>query len=409
MRIVSCNCENMLYMILYTISNTIQMIIIHYINIYPLLISMFLDSLSLLFFIILEDISIFLKCNKPKKKIKQQRNDIFRKGKIKLIKSEKHQKGYKTYRVISFISLGILTAINSFFIYFIYLNLLVGVCGFTYICNIILTWAILQRWFKLIIYNHHKLALVIIVLTVIMFFVCDPNLFYFYFDLLDNSYVLLIGGTIFLILAQSFREVIERYVLVYLYIQQSKILFFEGIIAIIINILLYGILQLFKCNEGKNEFATLAQFCFDSQAKNFNFKSLLFFGFGSLDTFYGFVYLIDIFLLHFSRININKMNGPTNRYSADLISCVIFMTYNYITALVISTENEFYSLYEWWQFVLFVILILGVMIYNENIRIHIFNLSWNTKIEIKRRALIDRELCDQTFSDSSFDLNDIIE
>lgn len=99
-------------------------------------------------------------------------------------------------------------------------------------------------------------------------------------------------------------------------------------------------------------------------------------------------------LLDLSRITINNNNGPTHRYSADLISYVIYMCIDLILGNNNSIGDVALTFYIWWQLIIIIFLISGIFIYNENIRIHACNLSLNTKAEIENRAKKDIELYD---------------
>lgn len=264
MKFISFSFDNLIYVLIYVISIMSQMYIIEKTQNYPRLIFMFLDSFSLLFFVILEDISIYFNTMLPRK-YKQPKKE--KKNKIQIITINKYPNDYFNKKLISLVVLGILTVLNSYFTLFVYFSLLIGLNAFSYMCNIVLTWMILRLCFKWKMYRHHIFAFVIIAITLTVSFSLNPDIIIYFYYFLNNSYSLMIGGLIIVIIVQSFREVIEKYALDYLYMRHTKILFYEGVISLVINLLFFGILQLFNCQETEEVSINLLQFCYESQIK----------------------------------------------------------------------------------------------------------------------------------------------
>lgn len=395
MKYVSFSFDNIVIMLLYIISNLGQIILISVTTYYPRFLFMLIDSLSLLFFVILEDISLIMNREKPKCIIKSMYG-IKRTSKLKKGQMRSKNLRFIIYKTLSLVVLGALTVVNSYLSYLVYLSLITGFNGVLYLSNIGITWLIFLLWFKLKMYRHHLLALIIITVAVAIPFFLDSivSFLYWYVD----SYSLLIGGLILLILVQPLREVIEKYALDHLYIRHTEILFYEGVISMIINLLIFGIIQIFNCEETMAVSIHPLKFCSESQIQILRRYLIELFGYQTIDTLYAYMYIIATILLSLSRILINKKNGPTHRYSGDFVSFALFEYIDYIRAWINSSpDSGFYSFYSWGNLIVQIFILFGILIYNENIIIHLCKLSANTNAIITERAQIDEQLCNITF------------
>ena len=202
--------------------------------------------------------------------------------------------------------------------------------------------------FRIILYKHHYLSIVLIILTGIIIDLAFENLQY---DISHN--LILFCLRFFREIAISFREVVNKYLIEKKYCSVYELSFFMGLI----NLILFGIFSLLNYYYLKiDDFA--------EYINNFNRTELL--------AIIGFV--IIQFGLNLSYLFTNKENTP----------CHIF---------IISVLGQFANLADFSTYsiviIFFLIFLLFMsLIFTEIIEINICGLSYNTNRNITNRAKI---------------------
>lgn len=103
-----------------------------------------------------------------------------------------------------------------------------------------------------------------------------------------------------------------------MYMKHFRLLFYEGVVSLVISLLLLGILQLFNCRTAEiSDIMSLYTFCINSQIDVVNAFIFKLFGFISIDSLYVVLYVIAMSLMNTFRVLVNKTHGSTHRYTAD--------------------------------------------------------------------------------------------
>lgn len=391
MIIFSFSFDHFLYFILYALSSFSQIKMIELLEIYPHMILMLFSSLSMSYSVILEDISLFInekECTSDRNSSIGKLLTLFNKKKFAFIQAENREKAKLKCYAISISILTILTALNISLSYLLFLCLFTGFSGVICIFNNLITWVYLFFWAKRKIYRHYILAFTLLVCALTASFIFDGWLLSLLIRYFGSKWLLL-GFFILTALTTASREVLEKYLLDVLYMSSSRLLFYEGIGTLIATLLVFTILQFIPCVLDEDApVINITSFCLSSKAKVVGMSMLHLFSFISLDTLYIWIYIISTFINELFRILINKKHGPTHRYSADLFAFAIYM----IVDMIISYYNDYYQIFDWKRLIVIMVLILGCLIYNENIRINLCNLSYYTRAEIERRAAYDTKI-----------------
>lgn len=404
MAVIEFSFDNLLYVFLYALSNIGQMQCRYFTQIYPQMIFIFLDSISLLLIVIIENISI--KINKSNislsKHNSQERAMFFRRKVITMLQVTDAEKRKSDYLIMLYsTALSVLTSFISSMSYIIFRMLVAGYSGSYFVFNLLFTWLLLWLWSNRKIFRHHVFALSLMLIGLIMAILINLDNFHNFYILFDKQYWKLGLTLIGVILSISTREVIEKYALDILYITHYRLLFYEGIGSFCFNCLLFGILQLIPCKP-YNSFISLKSFCMFSKFKQLKPFALFFFNYSSTAALWGWLFCLFTASMNIFRILISKRNGPTHRYSGDIISFIIFIMINIILSYV-QKEEQMFTFYE---FVTMIVLFIGCMIYNENIRFNVCNIANNTRFEIQNRAALDAIIDENNLS---FDSNNWFE
>lgn len=375
--------DNSLYVFLFALSSIGQMKLIELTENIPQMILIFLDSFSLLFMVLIEDISIAIIEVNSKLKIYSERNAIYYKLSISFIE-EKDEAEEKKYKILFYIIvLSLLTTLISSLNYMLFVMIFAGYSGSYFVFNLLFTWLFLRVWSNANIHRHHFFALILLSIGLMLEIRLNLDEFPLFFVLFDNEYWKLCLALIGIILFISTRESIEKYTLDILYIKHFRLLFYEGIGSLFFSCIIFGVLQYAQCDP--DNYSPLNKFCLNSQFSAFKEGLVLCFNYSTSKTFYVWFYVFATALMNALRVLINKNQGPTHRYSGDIISFAIFVLIDIIKQYVKKDRQIF----NWKGFNTMIMLTIGCLIYNENIRIKVFNMAINTIHEIKQRAQLD--------------------
>lgn len=386
MALVSFSRRNLLYIILLSIVTTGEMKLLQLISSYPQILFMFLDSLGLFLFVLIDDLILIYGFDEIKPRISLQKMTMFNKQKITVISPNTKTKEKERKFIIAIFLLSLLTSLNSGLNFFIYLCLISGFSSAFWVFNMLFTWLLLFFWLKLRMHRHHVLAMIILFISLIASFVVNLGVFG-QVEFLFGDFYLFSCCFVLIIIALPSRELIEKYVLDRLFVKYTRLLFFEGLGSCLINILIFGIVQLINCNKAKRP-VSLDQFCISTQNKILSKQFIKLFSFRTFDSLFIWLYFLSVIGINYFRIHINRSDGPSHRYSGDLLAFVIFM--------LLDSILETHKLFDWEIIVILFVLIIGCLLYNENIRLNFCQFSRNTRFEIERRAKRDGE-ADQTF------------
>lgn len=277
-------------------------------------------------------------------------------------------------RYFIIVTLGILAGLNSFISYILLLLLFFGYSGAYTFFNLLVSWLLLRIWKKSSIHNHKVVSLFII------FVQGQPEILLFLF----NSYWLLLAIFALVIVVISSREIIENFAFEVLYIEHFKLLFYEGIGCLIFSALCFFLLQVITC-DCDDSHLSLNCFCSHTQLANLTWQFDGLFGFISIDTLFIWLYFIATLSVNIFRVILNKNKGPTQRFTADLIAFALFIIIDICPEFVLDYDQIF----KWESIVIILILIIGCLIYNENVKLYFCSLALSTRAEIQKRAVID--------------------
>lgn len=346
---------------------------------YSQVLLMIIDSFSFLFVVILED---FLLVRRFSSKIGLNRSNKYLRNRNKKIKRLKQKINFdKTYSIMVILLLGSLTSLISSLSYVILYLLISGFASIYCIFNIMFSWVFLRMWFKWKIHRHHVLGIGLLFIGLLISLINYNNSSIVFEHMFFESYLYIIGAFIGIGILIPGREIIEKYTLDILFYTQSRLMFYEGIVSLIINCICLGVLQLFECNR-KGDLFSPYYFCRQGQLKTVELKVFLMFGYGSLLTLYSWLYVLATIISNVLRLSINKQFGPTQRYTMDLIGLSMYVVLSEIIFITSKYETPF----DWVNLLVIVILIIGCLIYNENIEIHVLGLATNVKAQIQKRA-----------------------
>lgn len=397
MVLIEFSLNNSLYLLLLGLSGFGQIKMFEELDGIPQFIFMFFESLSLLLFVIFEDISLMItKRFRPRINSIKKLNLLLNASKIVVIKAREWVK-YKIAKMfLSVFLLGILTTLNNMACIYIYYSFMSKINGMFCFANFLATWLMLKIWSYSTIHLHHVVALSILFIGLIASFILNYDLISMFIMMVNGSMGLLIGYFFGIVFIQSSREVLEKYALDVLKIKHFKLLFFEGFSSMFINIICLIIFQLAQCNSENDERNIFLMICGSAQFKELMKRAYDLLNYSSIHSLYVAIYVISTIIVHCSRILINKTSGPTHRYSADLLAFEMYMIYDSLNKVIKGFDIQ---LFEWDSYVLILILVIGCLIYNENIRINIGELSTNTRVEIEKRAQIENQLIESSLQD----------
>jgi hypothetical protein len=178
----------------------------------------------------------------------------------------------------------------------------------------------------------------------------------------------------------SLGQIIEKIIIESKFISPFKLLFVKGIFCTILNIILYVILNFIKCENNflRNYYCTSVYI--ESGIKEI---------YNDITSFFVIIAFILITLvLNILAILTNFYFNPNYRVISDSFTDVIGYAYLYFVF-----KRNTYKIYNIFGQI---ILILGILIFNEIIILNIFGFSKYTKYEIDKRSTIDKLFGEKT-------------
>ena len=256
---------------------------------------------------------------------------------------------------------------------------IVNISGFTdffKIMNVIFSGVLCYYVFKIKLFLHHIVAIIIIIFSVIITttFSIIHN-----FSELNNIGLSFFIGYIFQVIFYASLEVYEKWIMHFKYMSPFLLLFLEGVFNLIIKLILLLIFSFVKCPE-----SLANQWC-KKYESIVDFSSF----YNDLDYTYVLFFILESVLLvglHISRTLTNKNFSPTHRVVADTLA----LLYNFIigegvTGKEVTEMNKY--VYFTVKSLAYVFLIYGCLMYHELIMMGVCKLNENTQIEIHKRAL----------------------
>ena len=286
---------------------------------------------------------------------------------------EKKLRSSKTYYILIFIS-AFLTCLFNIIIYPIsdyqyskYLNtnnLSLLLRYIQLISTALLCYFIINFKFS----KHHYLGLICVLIGTTFEYVFDLDKKFFSFSdfIFITTYVLF-----------SLGQVIEKIIIESKFISPFKLLFYKGICCTIMNIILYLISTLIPCENNflKN------YYCTSKNVETINIIKII----KDIPSFLTLIlYLFVTLILNLLAILTNYYFNPNYRVISDSFTDVI----NYLYILTVFGKNY----YEWYIIIGNIILIFGILIFNEIIVLNFCDISRNTKYEIYKRGNLEQFL-----------------
>lgn len=210
-------------------------------------------------------------------------------------------------------------------------------------------------------FKHHKISLII--LFILSFFIF-PMKGKIHLGINSDNRVNLPEFLIYILyyLLYCSMEVYEKYLMQYLFVPPYLVLFFKGIVLLVIFSIAWVILELIHYNILLN---------YSEMFRNIPILIC---------------FLFSYLLYHILRIQTINKYSPSYRYVSDILSqLVIFI----IDCISIKPKNDvlLYILVS----ILYVMIILGMLVYQEVIVMHFWGMDENTTNIIKRRAEMDEK------------------
>ena len=210
-------------------------------------------------------------------------------------------------------------------------------------------------------FKHHKISLII--LFILSFFIF-PMKGKIHLGINSDNRVNLPEFLIYILyyLLYCSMEVYEKYLMQYLFVPPYLVLFFKGLVLLVIFSIAWVILELIHYNILLN---------YSEMFRNIPILIC---------------FLFTYLLYHILRIQTINKYSPSYRYVSDILSqLVIFI----IDCISIKPKNDvlLYILVS----ILYVMIILGMLVYQEVIVMHFWGMDENTTNIIKRRAEMDEK------------------
>lgn len=210
-------------------------------------------------------------------------------------------------------------------------------------------------------FKHHKISLII--LFILSFFIF-PMKGKIHLGINSDNRVNLPEFLIYILyyLLYCSMEVYEKYLMQYLFVPPYLVLFFKGLVLLVIFSIAWLILELIHYNILLN---------YSEMFRNIPILIC---------------FLFSYLLYHILRIQTINKYSPSYRYVSDILSqLVIFI----IDCISIKPKNDvlLYILVS----ILYVMIILGMLVYQEVIVMHFWGMDENTTNIIKRRAEMDEK------------------
>ena len=185
-------------------------------------------------------------------------------------------------------------------------------------------------------------------------------------------------GNVFISLLYSIYEVIEKYIMNKTYLSPYTLLFFEGLILMIISCIILIIFNNIECKD-------TYEFCNHKVTKHlFEFKQLIFLLKDNPMLLLNIIlYMLVYFLFNVFRIFTIKEFSPIYRTVAD---CFVFV---FIFIISVCNGNFAFDINLIFKAVCHIMIVVSLLVYNEVIIVHFWKLDVNTEVEIKKRSMDD--------------------
>ena len=198
-------------------------------------------------------------------------------------------------------------------------------------------------------------------------------------------------GIILMCISQLFSSscyiIQERFVKKY-HILSIQIVGFEGLWGSIMYTILLIVLQNVRC-EGWD---IKDELCFKNDKGEYRMEDTIF-GFRQLGANFALLilyisYIVSIALYNIVGINLTQLVSSTARAVVDTVRTVFIWAFFLFCSPVEGTQEHFYIV----QFIGFIFLVLGTIIYNEILVIPFFKLDYYTRENIRERAIQEAKL-----------------
>ena len=227
-------------------------------------------------------------------------------------------------------------------------------------------------------HRHHYLGLICVLIGTTFEYVFDLRKENF---LTFSDCIFCLGYVLF-----SLGQVIEKIIIESKFISPFKLLFYKGICYTIVNIIAYFILVLIRCdNNFLNNY-----YCTSKYVEPINITKI-FKDISSITTIL--LYILITWILNILAILTNYYFNPNYRVTSDSFTDVL----NSLYFLIVFDINY----YKWYVIVGNVILIFGILIFNEIIVLNFWDISRYTKYEIYIRGNLERISIDDQKDDEN--------
>lgn len=233
--------------------------------------------------------------------------------------------------------------------------------------------------FKYKVYKHQILAYVIITVGLLSYTILE--IIHNWIDFKMSLPLLLIVS---LYLVCLFQDVIEKYLMQYKFINPFLIISIEGFIGLLFTSCSFIILNKIDCSEN-------SLLCDSNSPTNHSYENF----FESINQIFKhsqyliglLLYFIGTFVYNLCRIKTNEAYCPINRNIADLICFYLGLIFKLVIPFY---RNDIPIIYVILQFLSYIIIIIGILIYFDILIIKCFDFSNNTSVIIQRRAEMEK-------------------
>lgn len=239
--------------------------------------------------------------------------------------------------------------------------------------------ALLNKYFlKYPFYRHHLFAVIIIFIGFITILT-----FHIIFDPINGDYeatIILVVIFSLLKFLRAIKEMLDTYILQERYVSPFLLLFYQGVIGVIISIIFIAIFQNVKCINYEN-----LDYCVNGYYENIS-------TFFNLTRDVGSIFLVIAFILCTICIEVCRMQ--TKKYLSTIhrgLSCSASAIFSWFFFLNVLSFGPISFLQRMYEILGFVFILLGELIYCEVFIFYFWGLDENTKKEIQNREAAEIE------------------
>ena len=326
-------------------------------------------------------LELIIYCKKRNKELKEQSRDSNESKESRLslvhptliLPPPNETKYFYLLVTISIIVMGVLKEAGGVFVLLEQVYQKKVIIDVFQVLRIIFTSILCDFIFKIKIHRHHVVSIILIISGVL---VCSFYPLFVHWDSFGISYLIFITCEL---VSFSLLEITEKYIMHFKYISAYKILFFEGIVTLIINIVLLIVFSFVDCKT------KITQFCEDTIVNISDVLSII--SNNLIDCAYIILYIISAAFLNVFRILTNKHFTPIHRSVSDILTSIFIWIFSLITFHEPSKDKMMFT----YQFIGYLIVAIGILIYHEIIVIYLCKLNYYTKVEIDRRGNIEAD------------------